>query len=433
MSRLDEIADVGAMELFPFVGPEHRFYSHIARLRTEVSRQPLWRETMHRTSPTAVRTLMRARRLPRGEWGLKWVSVSFQSRDAWTSRFDALTLFYSAKTQRVEAYEFPHDPCLRTAASFFGDAASGPLMRGSDLDVDVCRYIPRQRLTFLVRRRSDGGVPVVGKFVRNAELERAYEVLGEVHHAVARTRPLFAVAAPRGIDRNAEVFFQEARSAEPLIVRLETDRSSDVFRSVGAIHRDVHTLDVRHVPTWSVRDFLESLEAHVQWIAFFFPAHASFLEDVRGLLIKDVPRIDPDGHAFCHGDFRCSHVLQDDGSSVVIDFDGAMRADPYLEVANLITLLKHDVPAFVQRFADAAQDPTDLLKAACDAYLEGYQERARQTLDPKRLLWYRIGCEIRYLARTIARDLLDPLRFDRLIRLLHDLSAQYRRDGARSS
>src|SRR5262249_29299148 len=122
MFRLTEIADVGAMELFPFVGPEHPFYSYIARLRAEVSRQPLWRETMHRTSPAAVRTLMRARRLPRGEWGLKWVSVSFQSRDAWTSRFDALTLFYSAKTQRIEAYEFPHDPCLRTASSFFGDA-----------------------------------------------------------------------------------------------------------------------------------------------------------------------------------------------------------------------------------------------------------------------------------------------------------------------
>jgi len=54
-------------------------------------------------------------------------------------------------------------------------------------------------------------------------------------------------------------------------------------------------------------------------------------------------------------------------------------------------------------------------------------------LNPKRLLWYRIGCEIHYLARMIAQDLLDPISFDRVIRLLHDLSKQFRGDGARSS
>jgi len=98
-----------------------------------------------------------------------------------------------------------------------------------------------------------------------------------------------------------------------------------------------------------------------------------------------------------------------------------------------MALLKHDVPFFRQRFVNAEEDPTDLLTAVCQAYVEGYQERARQTLNPKRLLWYRIGCEIHYLARMIAQDLLDPISFDRVIRLLHDLSEQFRRDGARSS
>ena len=173
------------MELFPFVGPEHPFYSDIARLRTEVSRHPLWRDAMHRTSPTAVRTLMRGRQIPGGEWRLQWVYVSFQFRDeSRPLRFDALTLLYSAKTQQIDAYEFPRDPYLPTAASFFADAASGPMGRGSDLDVDVRRYVPRRRLTFLVRRPLEGGAPVVGKFVRNAELETAYETLGEVYRAV---------------------------------------------------------------------------------------------------------------------------------------------------------------------------------------------------------------------------------------------------------
>src|SRR5262249_42752266 len=157
--------------------------------------------------------------------------------------------------------------------------------------------------------------------------ERAYGTLGEVYRAVVRARPLFAVAAPMGMDRNASVFFQEARPAEPLTACLETDYSSDVLRSVGALHRDIHALDdVRHVPTRSVHAFLDSLNAHVQWLTFFYPAQASFLEDVRGLLITHVPRLDANAYAFCHGDFRCSHVLQNDGSPVVIDFDAAMRA-----------------------------------------------------------------------------------------------------------
>ena len=422
------------MELFPFVGPEHPFYSDMARLRTEVSRHPLWRDAMHRTSPTAIRTLMRGRQIPGGEWRLQWVYVSFQFRDeSRPLRFDALTLLYSAKTQQIDAYEFPRDPYLPTAASFFVDAASGPMGRGSDLDVDVRRYVPRRRLTFLVRRPLEGGAPVVGKFVRNAELETAYETLGEVYRAVARTPSIFSVAAPRGIDRNSSVFFQEARSAEPLTARFETDRSSEVLRSVGAIHRDIHTLDVRHVPTWDVHTFLDNLNTHVQWIAFFCPEQASFLEDVRKLLITHVPRVDPDAYVFCHGDFRCSHVLQDRGDWSVVDFDAAMRADPYLDVARLMALLKHDVPFFRQRFVDAGQDATDLLEAACDAYVEGYQERAQRRLNPRRLLWYRIACEIDYLARMIARDLLDPVPFDRVIRLLHDLREKFPAAGAHSS
>src|SRR5207247_8568195 len=122
-------------------------------------------------------------------------------------------------------------PCLASASWVFSAAVCGRRGRGCDLEVDVRRYIPRRRRTFLVRRPLEGGAPVVGKFVRNAELETAYETLGEVYRAVARTPSIFSVAAPRGIDRNSSVFFQEARSAEPLTVRLETDRSSDVLRS----------------------------------------------------------------------------------------------------------------------------------------------------------------------------------------------------------
>ena len=245
------------MELFPFVGPEHPFYSDIERLRTEVSAHPLCRDATHRTSSTEVRALMRARQVPGGGWGLKWVSVSFQSRDARRpSRFDALTLVYSAKTQRIEAYEFPHDPCLPTATSFFVDAASGQDVRRQDLDVDVCRYIPRRRLTFLVRHPFQGGAPVVGKFVRTAELEAAYETLGEVHRAVARAPSMFQWPLPGA----------------------STGRRASSSRRHGP--RNLSWLVSRRTrrPIRSEPSAPFIGDADVQWIAFFCPEQASFLE-----------------------------------------------------------------------------------------------------------------------------------------------------------
>src|SRR5436190_10198398 len=114
-----------------------------------------------------------------------------------------------------------------------------------------------------------------------------------------------------------------------------------------------------------------------------------------------VPRIDLDAYAFCHGDFRCSHVLRDTRGWSVIDFDAAMRADPYLEVAKLMALLKHDVPFFRQRFVNAEEDPTDLLTAVCQGSGRGNKDRAGRRWNPNRLLWYGTGGEIHFPARMI--------------------------------
>ena len=70
------------------------------------------------------------------------------------------------------------------------------------------------------------------------------------------------------------------------------------------------------------------------------------------------------------------------------------------------------------------------MEAAARAYLEGYEERAQQAVNPKRLLWYRIGSEIHYLDRMISRDLFNPVAFDRTLKLLGDLRQQLLARGA---
>ena len=412
------------MELFAFVGPEHPFSSHMERLRADVAGHPRCGETLRHAFPTEVRALMRGRPVPGGGWGLKRVYVSFQSRvDSSPLRFHSVTLLYSGRTARTEAYEFPHDPSL-TPASFFERAAT----RGCE--IDILRYVPRRRLTFRIHRPSDDAAPTVGKFVRHAELEAAYTTLAKVRRAVAAAGTAFAVAAPMGIERDLGVFFQEARPGLPLTTFLDADRCADLLRLVGVIHRDIHALTVPGVPTWDVRAFLDNVTKHVAWVSFFQPAHASFLEDLRELLVAHVPPVDHRTDTFCHGDFRCSQVLRENGRWSVVDFDGAMRADPHLEIAHMMTFLKYDVPRLRALFADPERDATDLVEAAARAYLEGYEERAQHAVNPKRLLWYRIGSEIHYLDRMISRDLFNPVAFDRTLKLLGDLSQQLLARGA---
>jgi len=412
------------MDLFSFVGPAHPFSSHMERLRADVGGHPLCAEAMRHGSTTEVRALMRGRPVPGGGWGLKRAYVSFQFRvDSSPLRFHSVTLLYSGRTARTEAYEFPHDPTL-TPASFFARAAT----RG--FEIGVLRYIPRRRLTFRIHRPSHDEAPTVGKFVRHAELEAAYTTLAKVRRAVTAAGTAFSVAAPLGIERDLGVFFQEARPGMPLTSGLDADRCGDLLRLVGVIHRDIHALTVPGVPTWDVRAFLDNVTKHVAWVSFFQPAHASFLEDLRDFLVAHVPPVDHRAYTFCHGDFRCSQVLREDGRWSVVDFDGAMRADPYLEIAHMMTFLKYDVPRFRELFADPERDATDLVEAAARAYLEGYEERAQRAVNPKRLLWYRIGSEIHYLDRMISRDLFNPVAFDRTLKLLGDLRQQLLAPGA---
>jgi len=412
------------MDLFACVGPDHPFSSHMECLRAEVGGHPLCGETMRHASTTEVRALMRGRPVPGGGWRLKRVYVSFQSRiDSSPLRFHSVTLFYSGRTARTESYKFPHDPSL-TPAPFFAGAAT----RG--FEIDVLRYIPRRRLTFRIHRPSDAEAPTVGKFVRHAELDSAYTTLAKVRRAVTAVGTTFSVAAPMGIERDLGLFFQEARPGTPLTTSLDPHRCGDLLRVVGSIHRDIHALTVPGVPTWDVRAFLHNVTNDITWVSFFQPAHASFLEDLRELLVAHVPPVDPRTYTFCHGDFRCSQVLREAGRWSVVDFDGAMRADPYLEIAHMMTFLKYDVPRFREFFADPERDRTDLVEAAGRAYLEGYEERAQQAVDPKRLLWYRIGSEIHYLDRMISRDLFNPVAFDRTLTLLGDLHQQLLARGA---
>jgi thiamine kinase-like enzyme len=329
-----------------------------------------------------------------------------------------VTILYSASTGRLAWYEFPDDPKLTTAAQFFGAARRRPDATAVDR---ILRYVPRRRLTFRTSGRDDTGATIIGKFVRPAEAEPAWDRLVKVSRAVRGSPGPFSTAAPLGVDDRHHVFFQEARPGQPLAGRLEASNVNGLVRRLGAVHRAIHELQVRHVSEWNPAAFVQILREQVKWVAFFTPEQAGLLDGVLTPLLACAPRMDPRDYTFCHGDFRCSQILTDGDRWSVIDFDGSLRADPYLEIAHVLAFLKYDVPWCIRRFEEGEDH---LLDEVYESYLSGYQERASRELDRRRLLWYRIGCEIHCLARMIRRDLAHPVTFARALRLVRTLSEQ---------
>jgi aminoglycoside phosphotransferase len=284
-------------------------------------------------------------------------------------------------------------------------------------------------LTFRTAADDVVDVPVIGKFVRRSELEAAYDRLVKVHGAVGPSSSLFSVACPLGVDEKRSLFFQEAKAGRDLAALLNQENFQDLLYQTGAIHRHIHRLEVSDVPQWDSGASVQSLNTQVDWISFCRPDQTLLLNPVRDLLLSSIPRIDPDQYTFCHGDFRCPHVVKENDCWSVVDFDDSRQADPYQEMARLIAFLKYDVPMFRDSLASSQPGGVELLKEAEEAYLEGYEEAARQVLDRKRLLWYRIYCEIHYLARMIQRDLVHPVLCERMIGLIHSLNERLRKEA----
>ena len=413
------------LNLFPFITAEHSFYEHIQHLRSQLIEAPLYQKMRQRigaAGETCVRISMKAHPLTNSIWALEGFYFSLQFKERLSSRFHASTFFCSAKTGSIESFEFPQDPYLTALATHFNTQNFHKNDHETGLGLDVLRYYPRKRLTFRTNILDDNATPAIGKFVRRSNIEETHNKLVEIYRIVARSPSNFSVAAPLGIDANNGLFLQEARPGKALADLINKENFCNLLYTVGRIHRELHRLDVPDLKKLDFGAFLRNLIICIEWISLFRPKERSFFDNVRNLLVKHVPRVDPIAYTFCHGDFSCLQIINDHDSCSVIDFDDCILGDPYLEIGRLIAFLKYDVPLFRDCFIEPKQWGAELLEQASGAYLNGYQEKAQQTFNEKRLLWYRICFEIHYLARLFKRDLFHPLAFERTLKIIHDLS-----------
>ena len=414
---------------FSFVKAGHPFHAYVERARSLMNAEPCSLAIRRMASDgeaLTIRTLLKCHRTPKKRDYFKWFYFLFQSQAEGRPVADrALTIFYRADQDRLEMYEFPQDSYLPTMSAyfqqFFGNNG-GPKAQ----DFRILRYVPRRRLTYRIADSVETGKFRIGKFVRQSEVIDTYDKLSRVSAAASQQQSLFTVAAPLGVDEEQGVFFQAHLNGQNLAQLIKEENFEDSLFAVGAIHHEIHQLHVPGVPQWQFDSILKGLKQGVELISYLCPDMAPFLDDAQAVLAKNLPTIDPHAFTFCHGDFGCNQVLTEKEQWSVIDFDGCRYGDRYREIARLLAYLKHNVPFFLYTFRDPARSAETLLERASAAYLRGYQEHSKEDMNWKRLLWYQIVLEIRYLARTLQRDLYHPVAFERTIRLIHDLTDRFK-------
>ena len=407
-------------DLFPFIGSEHPFSPHIHQcqaLLSEHSRYQHVMEGIQNGEPFVPRVTMKTIPVGNQKFQLKRVCLSFQSQDpSGSGRFQSITFLYSSRKKRLECFEFPYDPWLPGAPAFFNDESHAlPAMK-------VLRYIPRRRLTFQTVSLSDHGKPVIGKCLQTSEVKDAYEKLVQVSDAVEQASVSFSVAAPCGVREAQQVFFQEAKAGKVLSSQINATSVHPLLNALGSLHQELHQLKVLRIPTWNAEQFIRDLQMSIDWIAFFLPEQKQFFRHILSLLHKQVPIAGTKDFSFCHGDFNSNQILLEQKQWAVVDFDGCLRGDSYLEIAMLLASLQYHIPFFQNRTTPGADSRQDSLEQASESYIRGYEEQGGRSLNRKKLLWYQICAEILYMTRTLRRNLFHPMTYEQSLKLLQKLS-----------
>lgn len=388
-----------AQNVFGFIDSDHPLFPQISQFRESIRSSGPELLEGRPAETVETRALLRlnfSEVTPK----LKWVYYCLQFRNHEVPTYRATTWLYRAGRNRTCIYRFPHDPKLEGPLGFFDEInpVRPKIRAGHELfDARVLRYVPRRRLTVQMPSLDprEGG-EVVAKFVRRVEVDGTFETLQKVYRT---TFERFTTPKPLNVAPRHGVFFQELKTAPELAQLLDRDTFPAILRECGRIHRDIHLRGRPNGKVWNPELFITAVEEDARLVSFFVPEAAQVIEPALRRWLAEVPEFGQQHFCLCHGDFRVPHLLCEPNSRwCVLDFDGAILADPHWEMASFITSLKRDLPMF--------ENPHFLARAGRE-YLEGYQE-CGGLIVPERLEWFRFASEVHFLARTLQRDLLPP-------------------------
>jgi aminoglycoside phosphotransferase (APT) family kinase protein len=207
---------------------------------------------------------------------------------------------------------------------------------------DLVKYVPGQRAGFIytLRWRDGQGVEetrrVYAKAYQGGRADAAATTLRQIagteacRNGLLRIPALFCFDAPRGI------LWQEYVSG----TKLSKDESAEgLRRNAAAAGRSLAAFHASTLHLGPGKDLMSQVKdlrkAHAA-VSRSCPAWRDECSRITERLLAMVPRLPPVPVTPVHGSFKSSHLFEDQGQLVLIDFDGAGLGDPMYDVGRFL-------------------------------------------------------------------------------------------------
>ena len=376
--------------IFPAVEPKSAVFPQLQQLRAEITSDP----GLRAEDDTILRAELRPRRKAGGEVELRAFYWSIQRADPVAAMgFRARTLYYDRKLGASRTYDFPDEPVMDWLSQ-----DDGPLLcHGDGASVQILRYIPLRRVTFLVRDAPGLPARVIAKTKKTSGLLRATRALVATHQVAARAGAgALAVPHPVRLDTRRRLLYLEELPGRSLDEVLSQIGVAEAMSRLGTVHRQLQELPVRGLRVRKgANDWLAAADLAATQVGLLVPSAASRAQALYDELVGAAPG---DGELlFCQGDFVPSQILCHSSGWSVIDLDDGHYADPLAEVAALYTALPQELG-----LTGAAAE------LARQTYLEAYLRQAGQRLDTDRWRWFLAVARLLHLGRRSIKGRAAP-------------------------
>ena len=270
---------------------------------------------------------------------------------------------------------------------------------------EVVRYKPGSRCTIVYRMDYDGAPgpdPLVVKTHQGDKGRTAWDAMRSLWASPVAHDGLVILAEPLAYLPEQRVLVQgpvpEACTLKVLARNALTDGSAarldglrEALRNTAVALAALHSSGAQYggPKVWvqelaQLREVCDRLAHSVQHVG-------SAAAPLLGRLAALHAATPPDGLVSAHGTFRPAQVLLHDGLIGLIDFDGACRAEPALDLGRFRAALRDiGISAFCASgrplVGNALEGHLRLLDELCDEFLDAYQHVARVTAD-RVVLW----------------------------------------------
>jgi hypothetical protein len=227
------------VDIFPAVEPESEVFPQLQRLREEITSDP----GLQVDGDMEVQAELLPRLRRNGEVHVRRFYWSARRADpAAAMGFTARTLYSDSKVHVSRTYDFPDEPLM----DWLGQDDGPLLCHGDGAGVQILRYIPLRRVTFLVRDAPGLPAQVIAKTKPESGLLRAALALAATHDAAAgQDGESLTVPRPVRLDMGRQLLYLEELPGRPLDEVLSQVGVAEGMSRLGTLHRRLQELPVR--------------------------------------------------------------------------------------------------------------------------------------------------------------------------------------------